>query len=194
MGSWPHWPAANLAHTLCSGHGQCSAIAAGVLSSFPDVAESRSPLVLVWGLLLIYCGHPPLTPTHKLAVSLFSALQEPWRLWGWVALTGPLCLYSWPAAIHSLLQPPYFVSRHSNSGSSLISWRKWNKSTFFSQILEPIWSTNIHLEFQPRKQDSPLRNSSYIWLCSLLSLFFQSFLCSLEGNFSVFFHQVENWL
>lgn len=177
-----HWSAANLARLLCSGHGQCSANAARSLSSFPDVVEGPSPLALVWGPLIFH-PHPP---THKQLSHCSQLCRNHGDCGGrWL---------SQAPSVSSLLQPPCVVSRHSKSGFSLISWRKWNKRTFFSQILEPTWSTSIHLEFHPRKGNNPLRDSSYIWLSSLLFLFLQSFLCRLGGNFSSFFLQAGNWL
>lgn len=66
---WPCSSAANVVHPLCPGNSQCSTerLLPGVWSSSPATAESQLLLALVWGLPILYCGHPhprPHPPTN----------------------------------------------------------------------------------------------------------------------------------
>lgn len=129
---------------------------------------------------------PPPPPTPSAGSLPFPPLGTMGSV-GAVALSGHLCLWPRPAAIHPLPQPLHVLSGFSESGFSLILWRMWNRSTFFFSHPETYLEHRIYLEFQPRKGDSPLRDSSHIWLSSLPPLFLQSLPCSPGGNSSASF-------
>lgn len=140
---WPHWSGANAAHPLCSRLGQCSAVwlLPGVLSSSPAPAENQLPPGFRMGPPYPLLRLTPPSPTRKLVVSLFSdpfhfLLPYPWNH----GIVGVLSQA--PSVPRSDLLPFILLWSHPVLSvgipivaAPLISWRKWKKSTFFSQNL-----------------------------------------------------------
>lgn len=93
LGSWPHWSAANLAHPLCSGHGQCSIIAAGSFVISPQCCWEPISPGFSMGHPILQCGHPPPPPTHK-----------------WLCYCSQLCRNHQDCGGRWLLQAPFVSS------------------------------------------------------------------------------------
>lgn len=155
---------------------QYKVTAARSFVTFPWCCWAPSALAKVWDLIIRCCGHPhPHRPecwlshcSQLLSISLSGNYGDCGgrQLSQAPSVSSPDLLPSIAFCNHFMLlvgilkvAPPWF---HGGSATKVPSFfRPWHL----------IWSTSTHLEFQPRKRDSPLRDFSYIWLSSLLSLF-----------------------